>query len=104
MIRRSKLEVFMDIMKVVAEGREMKRTQIMYRANLSWNTLNEALDTMEKMGVLTSIETSSTVVVMLTHHGLDLLKTYCSVESIFAEATPEAEGLKYPTARMTNPR
>jgi predicted transcriptional regulator len=104
MIRRSKLEIFMDIMKVVAEGGQMKRTRIMYQANLSWRKLKDALDTMEKMGVLTSVESSSTVVVTPTQHGLDLLKKYRSVESIFTEATPEAEGLSYPTARMTIPR
>ncbi len=52
MIRRSKLEVFMDIMKVVAEEREMKRTRIMYKANLAWTVLNDALDSMEKKGIL----------------------------------------------------
>jgi predicted transcriptional regulator len=101
MNRRSKIEVFMDIMKVVAEDGEAKRTQIMYKANLAWTVLKDCLDTMERKGMLTSKETSSGRVVLPTSHGLDLLNRYCSIESEFVEPTQAAEGLMYPTARMT---
>jgi predicted transcriptional regulator len=101
MSRRSKLEVFMDIMKVVAEEREAKRTRIMYRANLAWNVLKESLDTLERIGVLTSEDTPAGLVVHSTENGLELLNKYCAVESVFAEPTAQAEGLKYPTSRMT---
>jgi predicted transcriptional regulator len=100
MIRRSKLEVFMDIMKVVAEEREMKRTRIMYKANLAWTVLNEALDSMEKKGILASKETPSGVVVTPTPGGLDLLQRFREVESVFMAPTSSAEGLIYPTHRM----
>jgi predicted transcriptional regulator len=100
MIRRSKLEVFMDIMKVVAEEREMKRTRIMYKANLAWTVLNEALDSMEKKGILASKETPSGLIVTPTPDGLDLLKRFREVESVFMEPTINAEGLIYPTHRM----
>jgi predicted transcriptional regulator len=100
MIRRSKLEVFMDIMKVVAEEREMKRTRIMYKANLAWTVLNDALDSLEKKGILASKDTPSGVVVAPTPSGLDLLKRFREVESVFMEPTANAEGLIYPTHRM----
>ena len=100
MIRRSKLEVFMDIMKVVAEEREMKRTRIMYKANLAWTVLNDALDSMERKGILASKETPSGVVVTPTAGGLDLLKRFREVESVFMEPATNAEGLIYPTHRM----
>lgn len=100
MIRRSKLEVFMDIMKVVAEEREMKRTRIMYKANLAWTVLNDALDSMEKKGILASKDTPSGVVVVPTADGLDLLKRFQEVESVFMTPTLNAEGLIYPTHRM----
>ncbi len=100
MIRRSKLEVFMDIMKVVAEEREMKRTRIMYKANLAWTVLNDALDSLEKKGILASKDTPSGVVVTPTSDGLDLLKRFREVESVFMEPTSSAEGLIYPTHRM----
>ncbi|HVC26820.1 MAG TPA: winged helix-turn-helix domain-containing protein [Nitrososphaerales archaeon] len=100
MIRRSKLEVFMDIMKVVAEEREMKRTRIMYKANLAWTVLNDALDSMEKKGILASKDTPSGVVVTPTPDGLNLLQRFREVESVFMEPTANAEGLIYPTHRM----
>jgi predicted transcriptional regulator len=93
MIRRSKLEVFMDIMKVVAEEREAKRTRIMYRANLAWNVLKDSLDTMERKGMVASKETPSGVVVRATEGGLELLQKYSSVESTFAEPSEHAMGL-----------
>jgi predicted transcriptional regulator len=101
MIRRSKLEVLMDIMKVVAEEREAKRTKIMYKANLAWNVLKESLDSMEKKGIITSKATPAGVVVFATQEGLALLNKYCSVESVFTEPIQDAEGLLYPTTRMT---
>ncbi len=100
MIRRSKLEVFMDIMKVVAEEREMKRTRIMYKANLAWTVLNDALDSLEKKGILESKDTPSGVVVTPTSDGLTLLKRFQEVESVFMEPNSNAEGLIYPTHRM----
>ncbi len=90
----------MDIMKVVAEEREAKRTRIMYKANLAWNVLKESLDTMEKKGIVSSRETPGGLIVLPTEDGLELLNKYCSVESVFTEPTQAAEGLRYPTARM----
>lgn len=90
----------MDIMKVVAEEREMKRTRIMYKANLAWTVLNDALDSMEKKGILASKDTPSGVVVVPTADGLDLLKRFQEVESVFMTPTLNAEGLIYPTHRM----
>jgi predicted transcriptional regulator len=104
MIRRSKLEVFMDIIKVVAEEREMKRTRIMYKANLAWNVLNAALDTMEEKGILASVETPSGVVVVPTTDGLSILQRYSEVESVFSVPMSSAEGLMHPTSRMTTNR
>lgn len=101
MIRRSRLEVLMDIMKVVAEEREAKRTRIMYKANLAWLVLRESLESMEKKGIVESKETPNGVVVVPTKGGLELLDKYCSVEQVFAEPAPQAEGLMYPTVRMT---
>lgn len=91
----------MDIMKVVAEEREVKRTRIMYRANLAWNVLRESLDSLEKKGIVQSRDTPAGVVVQPTENGLVLLNKYCAVESVFAEQTQEAEGHLYPTARMS---
>ena len=41
------------------------------------------------------------VVVFATQEGIALLNKYCSVESVFTEPIQDAEGLLYPTTRMT---
>ena len=42
MVRRSRLEIYFDLLKVVEKG-VSKPTRIMYKTNLSWKTLHEIL-------------------------------------------------------------
>ena len=44
-IRRSKLQIFEDILRAIESG-EYKPTRIMYKSNLSWNSLNKILNSM----------------------------------------------------------
>jgi predicted transcriptional regulator len=81
LVRRSKLEVFVDIMKVVAQEGEIRRTNLMFKANLAWHVLREALDTMERKGMMTQAKKSSGVFVSLTQEGHDLLRRFSEVES-----------------------
>ena len=43
--RRSKLEIYLDVLKVIKEG-TTKPTRIMYGANLSWKLVQGVLDSM----------------------------------------------------------
>ena len=91
MIRRSKLEVFGDIMKVVAEEGEIRRTRIMYKANLAWKVLREALEVMERKGILQSDDRPSGVFVSLTPNGFGILRRFAEVENIFMPESPLVE-------------
>lgn len=51
MVRRSRLTIYFDILKSIEEGNE-KPTRIMYGTNLSWNVLNEILETLTKSGFI----------------------------------------------------
>ena len=42
MVRRSRLEIYFDLLKVVENG-VIKPIRIMYKTNLSWKTLHEIL-------------------------------------------------------------
>jgi predicted transcriptional regulator len=98
MIRRSKLEVFADIIKVVAEEGEVRRTRVMYRANLAWKVLKDSLDFLEKKGILTSQQKDSGVFVSLTQEGYNVLRRFNDLESVFT--TPmKSEGGIFTTAR-----
>ncbi len=92
MIRRSKLEVFGDIMKVVADEGEIRRTRIMYRANLAWKVLKAALDVMESKGVIKTEDKPSGVFVSLTQEGYGALRRFNEVESLFVSNLRAGEG------------
>jgi predicted transcriptional regulator len=43
-MRRSKMEMYIDILKVMAQNGPMKLTHVMYKANLNCSVLKENLD------------------------------------------------------------
>ena len=43
--RRSRLEILIDVLRAINKGID-KPTRIMYKANLSWNSLTGALDSL----------------------------------------------------------
>ncbi len=87
MIRRSKIEVFADVMKVVAEEKEIRRTRIMYKANLAWKVLKEALDFLESKQILKSEVKDSGIFVSLTDEGYGVLRRFNELEEVFTKPT-----------------
>ena len=55
--RRSKLEIYLDVLKVIKEGTK-KPTRIMYGANLSWKLLQGILGSMVTQGLIEEIDAS----------------------------------------------
>ena len=45
MVRRSRLEIFFDVLAVIDRG-VSKPTRIMYKTNLSWTSLHEVFETL----------------------------------------------------------
>ena len=76
--RRSLLQIKVDILKVVAEGYG-KPTQIMYRANLSWNVLQAQLKSFVGSGMLNVEEYGSRRRYMVTPKGVEMLDSYQKV-------------------------
>lgn len=56
--RRSKLEIYLDVLKVIKEGTK-KPTRIMYGANLSWKLLQGILGSMVSQGLINEIDASN---------------------------------------------
>jgi predicted transcriptional regulator len=81
MTRRSKLEVFVDILKVVAQEGEIRRTRVMFKANLAWNVLKDSLESMEKSGTIKTERKSSGVFISLTQEGHNLLHRFSEFET-----------------------
>ena len=55
--RRSKLEIYLDVLKVIKEG-TTKPTRIMYGANLSWKLLQGILNSMAAQDLIEEIDVS----------------------------------------------
>ncbi len=81
MIRRSKMEVLVDILKVIAREGAIRRTTLMYKANLAWKVLKESLNVMESRGMIKSEQKPSGLFVSITQEGYDLLGRFSDVET-----------------------
>ena len=55
--RRSKLEIYLDVLRVIKEGVH-KPTRIMYGANLSWKPLQQVLRSLLDQGLIIEIDVS----------------------------------------------
>jgi predicted transcriptional regulator len=78
--RRSLLQIKVDILKAVSAGYG-KPTQIMYRANLSWNVLQAQLKSFIDSGMLEVEEYGSRRRYMITPKGVEMVDSYQKVVS-----------------------
>lgn len=81
MARRSKMEIHMDILRAVAEGRH-KRTHIMYGANLDWYRLMGHVDSLVKQNLLKkTADDDDAAGYALTQRGKEVLEYYNRFEN-----------------------
>ena len=76
--RRSQLEIQMDILRVVHEGAYLP-TQIMYRANLAWTSLQSSLSSLVGIGLLERMTEGSKRNYQLTVKGIDVLASFTRI-------------------------
>ncbi|MEM2759352.1 MAG: winged helix-turn-helix domain-containing protein [Nitrososphaerales archaeon] len=76
MNRRSRLEIYMDIMLALADGPK-NPTRLMYSTNLSWAPLQECLKSLISQGAVVESERSSNrKVYSLTQKGSSIISRY----------------------------
>jgi len=76
-MRRSKLEMYVDILKVLAQRGPLKLTHIMYKANVNCNVLKEYLDFLLKQGLIEErMAGKSRTVFAATQRGITVLKYF----------------------------
>src|SRR5674476_1291693 len=92
-MRRSKLETYIDILKVLAHRGPLKLTHIMYKANVNCSILNESLDFLIKQGLVEkrTIKKEHTVFAV-TQRGINVLK-------YFRELTNALQVIEEPRSR-----
>jgi predicted transcriptional regulator len=76
--RRSLLQIKVDILRAVESGYG-KPTQIMYRANLSWNVLQTQLKSFIESGMLDVEEYGSRRRYLITAKGSEMVDSYQKV-------------------------
>jgi predicted transcriptional regulator len=91
-VRRSQLEIQMDILKVVHDGAYLP-TQIMYRANLAWVALQSSLGSLVGTGLLERSNVGGKRVYQLTVKGSNILTTFNQImEAVQTPATLKLGG------------
>jgi predicted transcriptional regulator len=76
-LRRSKLELHVDILNVLAQKGPLKLTHIMYKANVNCRILNEYMDFLIKQGLVEKrIIEKERIVFSVTQRGRTVLKYF----------------------------
>lgn len=87
--RRSELEIKMDVLEAVSRGID-RPTQIMYKANLSWGTLQSNLSALVGRGFLESQDLGPRKRYELTQAGFEILQGFRKVVERMT-ASPETK-------------
>ena len=75
-MRRSKLEMHVAILKVLANKGPMKMTHIMYKTNLNSGVLRENIDFLIKQKVIEEKTIKRRTIFAITQHGINILKYF----------------------------
>ena len=80
-MRRSKLEMHVDILKVLAHWGPSKLTRVMYKANVNCRVLKEYLDFLTKQGLIEEkVVGKSSVVYANTARGAAVVKFFIGLD------------------------
>jgi len=82
-VRRSKLEVYVDILTVLAHRGPLKLTHVMYKANVNCSVLKEYLDFLMKQGLVEERTIGKRrVVFAVTQRGITVLKYFKELKEV----------------------
>lgn len=80
MTKRSRLERYIDILRVVNASGPLRRTHILYKANLAWGDLEDSLARLEDAGALRKVVSTSGVFFEITDSGKRFMSNFVSVK------------------------
>ena len=96
--RRDKLCIIAEILEIAKEG--TLKTQIMYKANLSFTQLNDYLKFMLKTTLLKKLVHGGKVMYAATEKGLDFLQRHCELTELLKENEKSKNGVKIPPQKL----
>jgi predicted transcriptional regulator len=98
--RRDKLYIIAEILEIAKDG--TLKTQVMYRANLSFTQLNEYLGFMLKISLLEKVDINDKDVYRATDKGLDFMQRYREINELLKteEETNGKNNVKIPPQHL----
>jgi predicted transcriptional regulator len=96
--RRDKLSIIAEILEIAKEG--TLKTQIMYKANLSYAQLNDYLKFLLKSGLLQKFINRGKDVYEVTEKGIDFLQRHCELTELLKENDKGKNGVKLPPQNL----
>ncbi len=98
--RRDKLFIIAEILEIAKEG--TLKTQIMYRANLSFTQLNEYIEFMLKIDLLSRTNINGKYTYRSTDKGLNFLQRYVELTELLKtdEDNCSKNGMKIPPPHL----
>ena len=82
-MRRSKLEMYVDILSVLAHRGPLKLTHVMYKANVNCSVLKEYLDFLVKQSLVEErIIRKQRTVYAVTQRGITVLKYFKELKQV----------------------
>jgi predicted transcriptional regulator len=97
--RRDKISIIAEILEIAKEG--TLKTQIMYKANLSFAQLNDYLTFMLKIKLIQKISEQSKEIYIATEKGLDFLQRQCELtELLKMEGEKPKNSVRIPPANL----
>ncbi len=82
-MRRSKLETYVDILKVLAQKGPLKLTHIMYKANVNCKVLKEYLNFLMTQSLIEERRArKANIVYAITQRGITVLKYFHEVKQV----------------------
>ena len=82
-MKRSKLEIYVDILEVLSQRTPLKVTHIMYKANVNCRVLKDCLDFLTKQKLIEQrMVGNGKVVYTNTAHGKEVLKFFRELDKM----------------------
>jgi predicted transcriptional regulator len=96
--RRDKLSIMAEILEIAAKG--TLKTQIMYKANLSFAQLSEYLSFMKKANLLEQFNGKGKDIYLATPKGKDFLVRHSELTSLLKEDENRRNDVRLPPERL----
>jgi predicted transcriptional regulator len=92
--RRDKLDIIAEITQISKEG--ALKTQIMYKANLSFAQLNDYLKLLINLKLLQKTQNQGKDLYIVTQKGLNFLQRHQEIMDLLCETQTAKNGMKIP--------